>query len=167
MYPDVFGPRFEFERLDAVVDFLLRSFREQALPRADIGPDVPIRICENGWPTAAGCSEERRADVLETVLRAVHAGARELNVTHWELFSLRDADSSKDDLFHNIQRHQFCSWDRLGTRIFDELSAIRNWTCTSLIRGPDDRPEIIGHPEAIGRSVELARGGVEARCLGG
>lgn len=30
-YPDVFGPRFELEQLDAVVDLLLRSFREQAL----------------------------------------------------------------------------------------------------------------------------------------
>ena len=84
MYPDVSGPRFELERLDAVVDFLLRSFREQALPRADIGADVPIRICANGWPTAAGRSEERQADVLETVLRAAPARARELNVTHWD-----------------------------------------------------------------------------------
>jgi hypothetical protein len=28
--------------------------------------------------------------VLDTVLRAVHARRRELNVTHWELFALRD-----------------------------------------------------------------------------
>jgi len=125
MYPDVFGPRFELDQLDAAVDFLLRSFREQALPRAAIGADVPIRICESGWPTSAGRSEDRQADVLETVLRAVHARAGELNVTHWELFTLRDADSSKDDLFHNfgILRDDYSAkpaYDRLA-RLFTEL----------------------------------------------
>lgn len=102
MYPDVFGPRFEPEQLDGAVEWLLRSFRDQALPIAGIGRDVPIRICENGWPTGAGRSESRQADVLECVLRAVDARAGELGVTHWELFTLRDADSSKADLFHNF-----------------------------------------------------------------
>lgn len=32
----------------------------------------------------------------------MHALRTDLNVTHWELFSLRDADSSKDDLFHRF-----------------------------------------------------------------
>jgi hypothetical protein len=40
--------------------------------------------------------------VLEAVLRAVAARRRELNVTHWELFTLRDADSSRDDMFHQF-----------------------------------------------------------------
>jgi hypothetical protein len=102
MYPDVFGPRFELDQLDGAGDSLLRSFRDQALPLAGIGPDVPIRICENGWPTGRGRAEARQADVLEAVLRAVHARANMLNVTHWELFTLRDADSSKDDPFHNV-----------------------------------------------------------------
>lgn len=102
MYPDVFGPRFELDRLEGAVDWLLRSFRKTALPIAGIGPEVPIRICENGWPTGLGRSEERQADVLETVLRAVDARRDELNITHWELFTLRDADSGKDDIFHRF-----------------------------------------------------------------
>jgi hypothetical protein len=102
MYPDVFGPRFELDQLDGAVDWLLRSFRQQALPVAGIGPEVPVRICENGWPTGPGRSEARQADVLETVLKAVNARRAELNVTHWELFTLRDADSSKDDMFHRF-----------------------------------------------------------------
>lgn len=102
MYPDVFGPRFDLDRLEGAVDWLLRSFREVALPITGIGADVPIRICENGWPTGLGRSEERQADVLETVLRAVDARREELHVTHWELFTLRDADSAKDDLFHRF-----------------------------------------------------------------
>lgn len=126
MYPDVFGPRFELDQLNGAVDWLLRSFREQALPLTGIGYDVPIRICENGWPTGAGRSESRQADVLETVLRAVDARATELNVTHWELFTLRDADSSKDDLFHNfgILRDDYSrkpAYDRL-VRLFAELN---------------------------------------------
>jgi hypothetical protein len=126
MYPDVFGPRLELDQLDAAVDWLLRSFREQALPLAGIGRDVPIRICENGWPTGPGRSESRQADVLESVLRAVDARTPELNVTHWELFTLRDADSSKDGLFHNfgIPRDDYSrkpAFDRLA-RLFAELN---------------------------------------------
>ena len=102
MYPGVFGPRFGLDRLDSAVDWLLGSFREQALPIAGIEPTVPIRICENGWPTGPGRSEAEQADVLETVLRAVHARQDEFNVTHWELFSLRDADSANGGLFHQF-----------------------------------------------------------------
>lgn len=102
MYPDVFGPRLDLDKLDGAVDWLLRSFREQALPLAGIGPSTPIRICENGWPTGPDRSEKRQADVLETVLRAVDARRAELHVTHWELFALRDADSSQDDLLHRF-----------------------------------------------------------------
>ncbi len=99
MYPDVFGPRLGLDQLDSAVGWLLGSFRNQALPLAGIGPAVPIRICENGWPTGPDRSEAQQADVLETVLRAVHARRDELNVTHWELFTLRDADSSNGDPF--------------------------------------------------------------------
>jgi hypothetical protein len=102
MYPDVFGPRFAVNELDGAVGWLLRSFREQALPQAGIGPGTPIRICENGWPTGPGRSPGQQADVLEAVLSAVAARRYELNVTHWELFTLRDADSSNDDMFHQF-----------------------------------------------------------------
>jgi hypothetical protein len=102
MYPDVFGPRLALDQLDGAVDWLLRSFRQQVVPIAGIGPQTPIRICENGWPTGPDRSEERQADVLETVLPAVHARKDELNVTHWELFTLRDADSSNADMFHQF-----------------------------------------------------------------
>jgi hypothetical protein len=36
------------------------------------------------------------------VLRAVHARRHELNITHWELFTLRDADSNQDSPFHRF-----------------------------------------------------------------
>jgi hypothetical protein len=102
MYPDVFGPRLGLGELDGAVGWLLGTFRQQVLPIAGMGPAVPIRVCENGWPTGPGRSPERQADVLETVVRAVHARRAEFGVTHWELFTLRDADSSSDDMFHQF-----------------------------------------------------------------
>lgn len=102
IYPDVFGPRISPDELPAVVDRLLRDFRERALTTAGIAPSVPIRICENGWPTGPDRPEEQQANVLERVVRTVHALREDLNITHWELFTLRDADSSKNDLFHRF-----------------------------------------------------------------
>ncbi len=102
MYPDVFGPRFELEQIPGAVEWVLRSYRERALPIAGIDGSVPIRICESGWPTGPERSEERQAQVLETIIRTVHDLRTELHVTHWGLFTLRDADSAKDDLFHRF-----------------------------------------------------------------
>jgi hypothetical protein len=126
MYPDVFGPRIPVDQLDRAVDWLLASFRTH-LAIAGIGPGTPVRICENGWPTGAGRSPEQQADVLEAVLRAVHARRDELNVTHWELFTLRDADSSNDDMFHQfgVLRDDYTpkpAFERLRS-LFAELSA--------------------------------------------
>jgi hypothetical protein len=102
IYPDVFGPRFGLDQLPGAVDWVLRTYRERDLAGAGIPATVPIRICENGWPTGPDRSEQAQADVFETILRTVHGLRAELNVTHWELFTLRDADSSKDDLFYNF-----------------------------------------------------------------
>lgn len=46
--------------------------------------------------------EACQARVLETIIRAVDDLRAELGVTHWELFTLRDADSAKDDLLHRF-----------------------------------------------------------------
>ncbi|MFI1989725.1 hypothetical protein [Actinoplanes sp. NPDC020271] len=102
IYPDVFGPRVSLEALPSTVDRLLRDFREKALTTAGIPVSVPIRICENGWPTGPGRPDDLQAKVLETIIRTVHRMRAELNVTHWQLFTLRDADSSNDDLFHQF-----------------------------------------------------------------
>lgn len=102
MYPDVFGPPVGLDGLPGAVDWVLRTYRERDLAGAGIPATVPIRICENGWPTGPDRPEDRQADVLETVLRSVVALRDELNVTHWELFTLRDADSSQDGIFYNF-----------------------------------------------------------------
>jgi len=110
MYPDVFGGRILQADLDPAVDAILRTLRHKALPLAGIDGSTPIRVCENGWPTGPGRPEYRQAEVLDTVLRAVHARRHELNVTHWELFALRDADSTRADPFHQfgVVRDDYC-----------------------------------------------------------
>jgi hypothetical protein len=102
MYPDVFGPRIPPADLDAAVEWVLRLFRDRSLPAAGIPAALPLRICECGWPTGPGRTEDAQAVALETIVRAVHRLRGELNITHWELFTLRDADTSKDDMFHHF-----------------------------------------------------------------
>lgn len=102
MYPDVFGGPVPLDHLDTVVDRTLRTFRETALPIAGIGAATPIRVCETGWPTGPDRPEQRQSQVLDTVLRSIHRHRGELNITHWELFTLRDADSSRPDPFHQF-----------------------------------------------------------------
>ena len=45
-------------------------------------------------------TEDRQSEVITTLLKSVHYVAAELNVTHYVVFDLRDADSAKPDLFH-------------------------------------------------------------------
>jgi hypothetical protein len=69
---------------------------------------VPIRVTENGWPTGTNPftgtprTYERQAEVIDIVVQTVRRLADELNITHYVLFGLRDADSSKPDLFHQF-----------------------------------------------------------------
>ncbi len=98
-YPDVFGSPIALEHLPAAVEKILRDVRIQDFAAAGISGDVPLRICENGWPTGPQRSYERQALVLESIIRTVHRLRSELNITHYELFGLRDADSSNENLF--------------------------------------------------------------------
>jgi hypothetical protein len=102
MYPGVFGPPTPVDGLPAAVRWVLQTYRERMLPLAGITAATPVRVCENGWPTGPDRPEQTQARVLETVVRAVSDLRAELNVTHWELFALRDADTSGDTLFHHF-----------------------------------------------------------------
>jgi hypothetical protein len=95
LYPDAFGPPAGPDGLPGAVDWVLRAFRQRDLPAAGIDASVPVRICENGWPTGPGRSEEQQARVLETIVRSASGLRAELNVTHWQLFTLRDASSCR------------------------------------------------------------------------
>ncbi|MGW1158673.1 hypothetical protein ACWD48_10690 [Streptomyces sp. NPDC002519] len=100
-FPDVFRP-IPAEQLAEAVTAVLTAFRRTDLPRAGIPDTVAMRICENGWPTGPGRTEQRQAATLETVVRTVAGLSRELNIDAYSFFALRDADSTADGLFHHF-----------------------------------------------------------------
>jgi len=103
IYPGVFGGQVAVRDLPRVVESTLRQFRGGEMAAAGMAPWVPIRITENGWPTGgAGHDEENQAQALEAVIQTVYGLRRDCNITHYELFGLRDANSRKDDLFHRF-----------------------------------------------------------------
>lgn len=100
-YPDVFW-RIPLENIPAGIKTALESFRQKDLKIGNISETVPIRITENGWPTNSERSYNMQAKVLESVIRTIYDLREEFNITHYELFSLRDADSSNDNFFYQF-----------------------------------------------------------------
>ena len=94
-FPDVFQP-IPAERLPEMVEGAIRLFRHQSLAAAGIGRSMPIHITEHGWGTGAARPYSRQAEVLETVVRTIDAHSEELNITTYEHFALRDANTSHD-----------------------------------------------------------------------
>lgn len=107
-YVDVFEEPVELAAIPCQVEELLRGLRLRDLAAAGIPASVPIRVTENGWPTgtnpltSAYRGPARQAEVIDAVIRTVHRLRRELNISHYMLFGLRDADSSEPDLFHQF-----------------------------------------------------------------
>jgi hypothetical protein len=107
-YVDVFEDPVELAAIPGRVEELLGDLRLKDLATAGIPASVPIRITENGWPTGTNPlngtprSPARQAEVIDAVVRTVHRLRRELNISHYMLFGLRDADSSEPDLFHQF-----------------------------------------------------------------
>jgi hypothetical protein len=101
-FPDVFRPVAPDGApgdLRRSVIAVLTHFRQVNMAAANIPFSVPIHITENGWPTGPTRPAERQADVLETVIRIIYEHRNQFNITHYECFSLRDADSPNPGLF--------------------------------------------------------------------
>jgi len=97
IYPDVFGGRVPLESVPEVVTGMVDRYRA-TLTRIGVPASTELRICENGWPTGADRPEQLQADVLETVIRTCHR----LGVRRWQLFALRDADSTAATPWHRF-----------------------------------------------------------------
>ncbi|MFI7601800.1 hypothetical protein [Actinoplanes sp. NPDC049681] len=97
-FPDVFQP-VAAPDLAGGVEWLLRRHRGEVLEAAGLGR-LPLRITEHGWPTGPGRSPVRQAEVVDTVVRTVAGLAGELLIDGYSHFALRDADSTRADLFH-------------------------------------------------------------------
>ncbi|HEY3937540.1 MAG TPA: hypothetical protein VGL97_08930 [Bryobacteraceae bacterium] len=99
-YPDVTEPLTG--SLREVVTSILTHFRHVNLAQAGIPASVPIHICENGWPTGPNRYYTRQADVLEQMVRTIHSLSEKLNITHYQLFALRDADTANPDPYRQF-----------------------------------------------------------------
>ncbi|GGV17111.1 hypothetical protein GCM10010182_42700 [Actinomadura cremea] len=97
-FPDVFMPAPEPGPATAG----LLAMHRDLMTEAGIPASVPLHITENGWPTGPGRTPERQAEVLAAVLDAVTGEAGALGIGAYLHFALRDADSSKDGLFHRF-----------------------------------------------------------------
>jgi hypothetical protein len=95
LYPDVLEP--VVGEVDAAAEEMLVYFRERTLRMAGIPDVVPIHVSESGWPTGPQRFYTRQAEVLERILRRIAALKSRLNVRHFGLFSLRDADTANPD----------------------------------------------------------------------
>ena len=100
-FPDVFRP-VAFGDLKKAVISVLTHFREVSLKEAKIDHVIPVHITENGWATAPDRSYERQATVLEKIIRTISEVKDTFNITHYELFSLRDANTSNPDFFYQF-----------------------------------------------------------------
>ena len=97
LFPDVFKPLGNVTMEEAVL-YGVSSFRHQ-LEAIKLAASIPIHITEHGWPTTLERSYDRQAEVLDETVRTVVKYQREFNVSHYEFFSLRDADSYNPGIF--------------------------------------------------------------------
>lgn len=88
--------------VEDAVEKELVHFREISLVEAGIPAIIPLHISECGWPTGPHRFYTRQADILQAIVRKVHALRHRLNITHFELFSLRDADTANPDVAHQF-----------------------------------------------------------------
>ncbi len=100
LYPDAFSPvaaRGTPGDVASLTAHALRHLRDDCLSRAHIPASVPIHVVENGSPSGAPRTEHDQADSLSDMITTILAHSASLNVTHYEMFSLRDADSSSPE----------------------------------------------------------------------
>ncbi|WP_106403460.1 glycoside hydrolase 5 family protein [Actinocorallia populi] len=100
LYPDAFSPvapRGTPGDVASLTAHALRHLREHSLPRARIPLGTPVHIVENGTPSGSPRTEQAQCDSLSDMLDTILALQESRNITHYELFSLRDADSGSTE----------------------------------------------------------------------
>ncbi len=107
-YIDVFEPPINPGEFRSRVRAVLRQLRDHDLPAAGLPASVPIRVTENGWPTGSNPltgeqrTDARQAEAIASIIDTVDTNAADLNVTHYMLFGLHDADTGQPGLFHHF-----------------------------------------------------------------
>jgi hypothetical protein len=97
VFPPVEPPGGERNGIVAAMSQLRQCF----MPIAGLGPEVPVHVEENGWPTGPGRSEARQEAALREMVGAVSEFRGTYNVTEYRWFDLRDHNSASQ----NFQQH--------------------------------------------------------------
>ena len=104
-YPDVFRPVAldgQPNDLEQSVVNVLRYFRNINLKTGNVPLSVPIHITENGWATGENRTYERQAEVIEKIIRTILSIKDELNIDTYEVFALRDTNTSNQNIFYQF-----------------------------------------------------------------
>jgi len=100
LYPDAFSPvapRGTPGDVASLTAHALHHLRDRCLPRAHIPASVPIHIVENGSPSGAPRTEQAQVESLSDMIHTILEHQTSANITQYELFGLRDADSSSTE----------------------------------------------------------------------
>jgi hypothetical protein len=79
----------------------MSELRECFMPIPGLGPRVPIRVEENGWPTGPGRTEDEQVRALRQMVGAASDFRGTYNVTDYRWFDLRDHNTSSDNFQHH------------------------------------------------------------------
>ena len=96
LYIDVSQPLVG--EVEDAIEETLTDFRRVQLAEVGIPATVPMHISENGWPTGPNRFYTRQADLLQRIVRKIHQLRSRLNITQFELFALRDADTANPEV---------------------------------------------------------------------
>jgi len=102
-FPGVFRPLPANDKatLENAITMVLKVFKED-IATAGIDASIPLHITENGWPTTSDKSEEDQSQMLNTIVSALFKLRGTFNIQTYEMFSLRDADTSVDNLYYRF-----------------------------------------------------------------
>lgn len=99
-FPDVFRP-VPGGDIRAATQGLLAYHRHDILTAAGLG-HLPLHITEHGWPTGIDRAPARQVEVLRDVIETIVSAHEALDIATYELFSLRDADSTGTGPYHRF-----------------------------------------------------------------
>jgi hypothetical protein len=111
-FPDVFRPlpvkpNGTMTTIEEAINLVLNQFRKVNLLNGKIPTNIPVHITENGWATTPERSYERQKEILASTLNVVNQLKAELNITHYEYFGLRDADTSDSNFQFGLMTDEY------------------------------------------------------------